>query len=116
MDVIHKFSPNVSRSDQAVEALSQILRDAESNRVVLLAYVLGGKRKFRNVVRRELGNMAITDKQLDLAWCWLHYRRGEDPKFEFEQLCEQAAQRKYAQEAEQAALADLHDKAHRRMD
>lgn len=116
MNIIHKFSPQLSRSDQAVDALSQILRDAEANRVVLLAYVLGGKRKFRNVVRGELRGMAITDKQLDLAWAWLHYRRGNDPAFEFEQLCAAATARKYAQEAEQSALADLHDKARRRMD
>lgn len=116
MDIVHRYNPNRSRADQAVDALTQIMRDAESDRTLLLAYVLGGKRKFRNEVRKELGGMAITDDMLDKVWIWLFFRRGPDPKVEFEQLCQAAAERKYKAEAEAEAMEKLYDNARRRMD
>lgn len=116
MDIVHRWTPNPSRADQAVDALTQIMRDAESDRILLLAYVLGGKRKFRNEVRRELNGMAITDDMLDKVWIWMFFRRGPDPKAEFEQRCLAAAERKYKAEAEAAAMDKLYDNARRRMD
>lgn len=105
-----------SRTEEAVYALKQIMRDAEGNRAVLLAYVLGGRRKFVNEVSKELRGMAVTEDMLTKVWLWMFHRRGPDPQHEFESLCEQAYNRQLQQEAEQTALNVLHDKARRRMD
>lgn len=106
--------PLPSRTDEAVFALKQILRDAEAHRAVLLAYVLGGRQKFVNEVAKELRGLAVTEDMLTKTWLWMYHRRGPNPQREFEALCEAAYTRQLQQEAEAAALTVLHDKARRR--
>lgn len=113
---LHIKRHQLSRADEGVVALKQIMRDAEMNRALLLKYVLDGKRKFIQTVGRELRGMAVTEDMIQSVWIWMFFRRGPDPKAEFETLCEQATQRKWKQEAEEAELAQIYDKARRRMD
>lgn len=113
---LHIKAAELTRAEEGVQALEAIMRDAESNRALLLKYVLDGKRRFVNVVSQELRGYLVSDRQIELVWIWMFTRRGPDPKVEFEQLCEAAVQRKYKQEAEEAELAMLYDRARRRMD
>lgn len=113
---LHIKRHQLSRADEGVAALTKIMRDAEMSRALLLKYVLDGKRKFVQIVSRELRGLAVNDDMIEKVWIWMFFRRGPDPKAEFETLCEQATQRKWKQEAEEAELAHIYDKARRRMD
>jgi hypothetical protein len=116
MDLVVSHWPRPNRADEAVAALEALMREAEANRALLLKFVLDGRRKFINACLREFRGMAVTEDMLSQVWFWLHFRRGPDPKAEFEHLCEAAYQRDLLRQAEQAALQNLHDNARRRMD
>lgn len=112
VSLISKHRP--SPAEHALAALQTIMRDAEQNRELLLAYVLGGHQQFVNTLSRELRGLPIDGRMIDLVWQWLWVRKGEHPTQEYEALCEARYQRHLQELAIQKTTDRLYGQARRR--
>lgn len=81
-----KPPPDLLEDQPEVERCKAILKSLAGNRELLLEAVLDGPFNFRVKCQRLFRGLRVTDKMIALMWGYISFRKGPNPRYEYEML------------------------------